>query len=96
MRTMLKAGASAAVLLSFMALAGPSQAADVADPGCSMHGAVTGGYMHTNGSFEFSEAPDDAFDDSNFDTLFGEGAGLVTCDAWNFQADFAYYSHECR
>ena len=94
MKSILKAGASTAALLSLIALATPSQAADAADPGCSMHGAVTGGYMYTNGSVDISGAPPGFFDDGNFDTFFGEGAGLVTCNAWNFQADFAYYSHE--
>ena len=30
---------------------------------------------------------------TDWGTLFGEGAGLVTCDAMNYQADFAYYDH---
>ena len=50
--------------------------------------------MHTSGSVDISDAPPGLFDDGSFNSLFGEGAGLVTCDAWNFQADFAYYSHE--
>lgn len=91
MRMMLKAGASAAVLLTFIVAApGLSRAADadVGDSGCSLHGAVTAGYMFT--SSEFSEIG------GNYDwqTPFGEAAGLITCDALNFQADFAIYAHD--
>lgn len=92
MRMMLKAGTSAAVLLTFIVfapgLAKAAAAADVSDSGCSLNGAVTIGYMFTDSNF--SEI------DGNYDweTPFGEAAGLVTCDAWNFQADFASYAHE--
>jgi hypothetical protein len=32
--------------------------------------------------------------DANWLTPFGEGRGLVSCNAFNFQSDFAYYSHQ--
>lgn len=93
MKLFLKAGASAAVLLAFsIGVPGMSRAADVADPGCTLHGAVQLGYMFTNSDVSASVGGFD--EDADWQTPFGEGAGLVTCDAWNFQADFAYYAHE--
>lgn len=93
MRMMLKAGTSAAVLLTFI-VAAPGLAraadADVSDPGCSLHGAVSLGYMLT--SSDFSEIGGNY----DWDTPFGEAAGLVTCDSWNLQADFASYAHDAN
>ena len=91
MKLFLKTGASAAILFAF-AVAAPSlsQAADVADPGCSLHGAVQLGYMFTDNDISATGTDEN----TDWQTPFGEGAGLVTCNAWNFQGDFALYAHE--
>jgi hypothetical protein len=94
MKTILKAGASVAALLAFVVAApGLSRAADMADPGCSLHGAVTLGYMFTGGDVSVTGFGVVDLDNTEWQTPFGEAAGLVTCDAWNFQADFADYAH---
>ena len=83
---------SASVLaLSAFALFGASgaSAADMQDPGCSVHGLVELGYMATTSSMDEDSLPESA----QWSTPFGEGAGLLTCDAWNFQADMASYAH---
>ncbi len=92
----LKMSTSAAALSLLLAGGASSvQAADlVEEPGCTLSGSVTAGYMFDwqesefeNGGSEFSGK------DVDWNTPFGEGAGLVTCGAFNAQADFAYYDH---
>jgi hypothetical protein len=101
----LKLSASAAALaLLITAGAGSSvQAADVvAEPGCTLSGSVMAGYMFNwqdfNGDFDAVEGqlpPEFENKDGDIDwqTPFGEGAGLVTCGGFNIQADVSYYAH---
>lgn len=93
----LKLSASAAALALLVAGGASSvQAADViADPGCTLSGSVTAGYMYNWQSSEFDFGGGEEFDgkDVDWDTPFGEGAGLVTCGGFNIQADVAYYAH---
>jgi hypothetical protein len=78
--------------LSVLALgavfAGQAQAAPA---GCTISGIVTAGGMLTGTDVTSSTSSGSL--NGNWDSLFGEGAGLITCDAWNFQSDFAYYDH---
>jgi hypothetical protein len=78
--------------LSVLALgavfSGQSQAAPA---GCTIAGIVSAGGMLTGTDVSSSDGGEKF--NGNWDSLFGEGAGLVTCDAWNFQGDFAYYDH---
>ncbi len=85
------ATSASGLALSAFALFGASvaSAADMQDPGCSVHGLVELGYMMSSSGIDDSSTPDDA----KWQTPFGEGAGLLTCDAWNFQADIADYAH---
>ena len=102
MTNKLKLSASAAALALLIAGGASSvKAADVVeDPGCTLSGAVGIGYMYTwtdvsvdfDSSEDIGDKDDDSFD-GNFNTPFGEAGGLVTCGAWNAQADFAYYDH---
>jgi hypothetical protein len=72
-----------------------AQAADVvADQGCTLSGSVTAGYMYDwqNSEFDFGQGDFDG-KDVDWNTPFGEGAGLVTCGGFNIQADVAYYAH---
>jgi hypothetical protein len=64
-------------------------AADPIDPGCGLAGDVrVGGMMDwQNATFDDLDA------DTDWTTMFGEGRGLVTCGAGNFQLDFATYNH---
>jgi hypothetical protein len=96
----LKLSASAAALaLLITASAGSSsvRAADVvAEPGCTISGLVTAGYMYDWQNSDFDDdSSEDSFDtkDVDWNTPFGEGAGLVTCGGFNIQADVAYYAH---
>jgi hypothetical protein len=95
----LKWSASAAVLAFLITAAtGTStvKAADVvAEPGCTLSGQVTAGYMYDwqNSNFDLGEDEDFDGKDVDWDTPFGEGAGLVTCGNFNIQADVAYYAH---
>jgi hypothetical protein len=96
----LKLSASAAALaLLITAGAGSSsvKAADVvAEPGCTLSGLVTAGYMYDWQNSDFSDdSSGEDFDNKDVDwnTPFGEGAGLVTCGGFNIQADVAYYAH---
>lgn len=92
-----KLSASAAALALLVAGAVSSaQAADVvADEGCTLSGAVGVGYMYNwqNTDFDFG-GPANGDGDVDWNTPFGEGAGLVTCGGFNVQADFAYYNHQ--
>jgi hypothetical protein len=95
----LKLSASAAAL-ALLVTAGltsvGARAADVvAEPGCTLSGSVMAGYMYDWQNSEFDTGEDDSFDgkDVDWDTPFGEGAGLVTCGGFNIQADVAYYAH---
>ncbi|MGE0006877.1 MAG: hypothetical protein AB7S92_14945 [Parvibaculaceae bacterium] len=91
----LLAGAAGMALL-LAAGAGASQAADYVDPGCTLSGSVMAGYMYNwqSSDFDFGDGSED-FDgkDVDWNTPFGEGAGLVTCGGFNAQADVAYYAH---
>jgi hypothetical protein len=96
----LKLSASAAALaLLITAGAGSSsvKAADVvAEPGCTLSGLVTAGYMYDWQNSDFDDdSTERSFDtkDVDWNTPFGEGAGLVTCGGFNIQADIAYYAH---
>jgi hypothetical protein len=102
----LKLSVSAAALaLLVTAGAGSSvKAADVvAEPGCTLSGSVMAGYMFDwqKDKEDFSihvpgEGNIDIFSEDNdvdWETPFGEGAGLVTCGGFNIQADVAYYAH---
>ena len=95
MNNMLKFSASTAALAVLLSLGSvPAKAADPVDPGCTLSGSVMAGYMYNWQSSEF-EDEDDSIDgkDVDWDTPFGEGAGLVTCGGFNIQADIAYYAH---
>lgn len=92
----LKLSASAAALaLLVTAGATSSQAADYVEPGCTLSGQVAAGYMYNWQKSDFDFGDGDNFDgkDIDWDTPFGEGAGLVTCGGLNIQADIAYYAH---
>jgi hypothetical protein len=96
----LKLSASAAALaLLVTAGAGSSsvKAADVvAEPGCTLSGMVMAGYMYDwqNADFDDDSSENDIdAKDIDWNTPFGEGAGLVTCGGFNIQADVAYYAH---
>ena len=96
MKTSLKFSASAAAIaLLLTAGAASTRAADVVEEaGCTLSGSVTAGYMYNwqDSSIDFNEGP--VFDkDNDWDTPFGEGAGLVTCGGFNIQADIAYSAH---
>jgi hypothetical protein len=107
MTSNLKLSASAAALaLLITAGAGSSvRAADVVppEPGCTLSGSVMAGYMFDWQNFnddisihdpEFGSEDLESKDaDVDWNTPFGEGAGLVTCGGFNIQADVAYYAH---
>jgi hypothetical protein len=104
MTSKFKLSASAAVLALLLAAGASSsvKAADVvAEPGCTLSGSVMAGYMYDwqdfNGDFNdlFNEENNIEGKDADVDwqTPFGEGAGLVTCGGFNIQADVAYYAH---
>ena len=65
--------------------------AQAAPSECSASGVLTAGGMLEGGHFYSDSGSGSA--DSAWGGLFGEGAGLITCDAWNFQGDAAYYDH---
>jgi hypothetical protein len=98
MTGVLKLSVSAAALALLLTAGATSsvRAADVvAEPGCMLSGSVMAGYMN-----DWQSLDDDAADDLEIDTKdldwntpFGEGAGLVTCGGFNIQADVAYYAH---
>ncbi|MGE0239417.1 MAG: hypothetical protein AB7F09_13280 [Parvibaculaceae bacterium] len=92
----LKFSASAAALALLVTFGATSvKAADyVEEPGCTLSGSVMAGYMYNWQSSEFADEGEE-FDgkDVDWDTPFGEGAGLVTCGGLNIQADVAYYAH---
>ena len=81
--------------ISMLALSGMfigrAEARSVAPSECSVAGILTAGGMLEGGHFSSSSGGSTL--DSAWGALFGEGAGLVTCDAWNFQGDVAYYNH---
>lgn len=93
----LKLSASAAALgLLLAGSLSTAQAADIepVEPGCTLSGSVMGGYMFGWQDSEVDFGGGD-FDgkDVDWETPFGEGAGLVTCGGFNIQGDLAYYSH---
>jgi hypothetical protein len=88
----LRLSASAAALMLLVGGAVSSaQAADYVEPGCSLSGSVAAGFLYDWQSYDFDEI--DRQIDVDWSTPFGEGAGLVTCGAFNIQADVAYYAH---
>jgi hypothetical protein len=87
---------STAALALLLAAGGNSVlAADYEDPGCTLSGSVMAGYMYDwqSADFDFDFSSDVDGKDVDWDTPFGEGAGLVTCGGLNVQADVAYYAH---
>ena len=91
---------AAALALLVSGGAASVQAADVvAEPGCTLSGSVMAGYMFDwqDTNFDFGDFNQQSFDDKDgnvdWQTPFGEGAGLVTCGGFNVQADVAYYAH---
>ncbi|MGE0006465.1 MAG: hypothetical protein AB7S92_12830 [Parvibaculaceae bacterium] len=91
MTSKLKISASAAALALLLGGAATSaRAADYVEPGCFLSGSVTAGYMYNWQDSEFNDVDGK---DTDWDTPFGEGAGLVTCGGFNAQADVAYYAH---
>jgi hypothetical protein len=84
-----------AVLISAGAVTSAKAADVAADPGCTLSGSVMAGYMFDsqNSDFDFDNGEDFDGKDTDWNTPFGEGAGLVTCGAFNIQADVAYYAH---
>ncbi len=70
---------------------GGAAAADVMNTGCTLQGAMTGGGQYGWQSYDPEGSED--YSDNEWSSLFAESAGLVTCDAWNYQADFAFYDH---
>ena len=96
MKTSLKFSASAAAIaLLLTAGAASTRAADVVaeESGCMLSGSVMAGYMYNWQEGTSEDAPFDKEADIDWDTPFGEGAGLVTCGGFNVQADVAYYAH---
>jgi hypothetical protein len=96
MNNMLKFSASTAALALLLSIGSvPAKAADPVEPGCMLSGSVTAGYMYNWQSIDFEDGEEDSFGDKDvdWDTPFGEGAGLVTCGGFNIQADIAYYAH---
>jgi hypothetical protein len=95
MNNMLKFSASTAALALLLSVGSvPVKAADPVEPGCMLSGSVMAGYMYNWQSSEFDDGEEE-FDgkDVDWNTPFGEGAGLVTCGGFNIQADIAYYAH---
>ncbi|WP_162914208.1 hypothetical protein [Taklimakanibacter lacteus] len=96
MKNTLKLSTSLAAMAFFGVIGATAvQAADpVVDPGCMLSGSVTAGFMYNWQDAEASDS-EDSIDgkDVDWDTPFGEGAGLVTCGGFNVQADVAYYAH---
>ncbi len=84
---------SAALLgMSILALGTVFSGQSQATPsGCTVAGIVSGGGMLTGTTL--SETGSSGTIDGNWDSLFGEGGGVLTCGSWNFQGDFAYYDH---
>ncbi len=98
MRNKLILSASTTVLVLMLAGGAitATRAADVVEPaGCMLSGSVTAGYM-----FDWQNARNESEDedglDVDWDTPFGEGAGLVTCGGLNAQADVAYHAHSAE
>lgn len=83
----------AAVAISASSLS--VRAADM-DPGCYLAASakVGGIYDWANGQVDLGGVGGPNIDgDTDWKSLFGEGGGLVSCNNFNFQADFAQYSH---
>ncbi|MGE0237512.1 MAG: hypothetical protein AB7F09_26710 [Parvibaculaceae bacterium] len=77
-------------ILALALMTSPARAADYAEPGCILSGAVTAGFMF---DWQEQDFDGDGSLDVDWTTPFGEGAGLVTCGTLNIQADLAYYAH---
>ena len=87
----LKLSASAAALMLLMGgVMSSAQAADYAEPGCTLSGSVAAGFLYDWQDVHF---PGDGSEGVDWSTPFGEGAGLVTCGGFNIQADVAYHAH---
>lgn len=76
------------VLALGLIVSGASDAVARTAGSCTMAGAVTAGDIITGESIQQGSTTN-----INWNTLFGEGAGLLTCGDWNFQGDFAHYGH---
>jgi hypothetical protein len=89
----LKLSASAAALCVVLGAGiSSARAADVvAEPGCTLAGSVTAGFLYDWQKLDPNNDNEDL--DIDWSTPFGEGAGLVTCGGFNIQADVAYYAH---
>jgi hypothetical protein len=88
-------GVSLLALLAAAVLSPPSaSAADIGATGCTLQGAISGGGLLGWQSYDAdSDGGGDELNDTDWSALFAEAAGIVSCDAWNFQADYAYYGH---
>ena len=90
---------AAALALLVTGGAASVRAADVvAEPGCTLSGSVMAGYMFDWQDFSTDvdiqgENIEGKDGDVDWQTPFGEGAGLVTCGGFNVQTDVAYYAH---
>jgi hypothetical protein len=92
----LKLSASAAALMLLVGGAMSSaQAADYVEPGCTLSGSVAAGFLYDWQDLTFRDPDFDGSEgfDIDWSAPFGEGAGLVTCGAFNIQADVAYHAH---
>ena len=89
MNTLLKFGAGASMVAALAVLSNGAQAAT----GCTIAGVVTSGDIYTGDDLRISGSSSSG-GSNDWNALFGEGAGLTTCDVWNFQGDFAYYDHQ--
>jgi hypothetical protein len=69
-----------------------AQAADYAEPGCTISGSVAAGFLFDWQDLDFNGDGSEGLD-VDWSTPFGEGAGLVTCGGFNIQADVAYHAH---
>lgn len=82
-----------ALLAAAVMMPQAASAADIADTGCTLQGAVMGGGLLGWQSYDVDSIDDENAEDTDWSALFAEASGLVTCNAWNFQADYAYYGH---
>ena len=69
------------------------EAAGVSGSECTLSGALAGGGLWGDQSYNYV-VNDGASDQSDWQSLFVEASGLVTCNAANFQIDYAHYGHE--
>jgi hypothetical protein len=85
----------AASAVALAVLAGNVNAADVQPTSdCYLAGDVRVGVMNDWQGFSGSDDDNSVSGNADWFTPFGEGRGLVSCGGFNFQSDFAYYSHQ--